>query len=358
MVSFPLLQPDDMAALLTAERAVGRFAQLADDPALAAALAADALRTEVLATLILDRLAVDWQDLAIGLIAVDLVPAGKRREVANAVALHDILEAAQQGRLRPPAPKRGEPVPDLIRSARTLLADTRALLIEFADNEEEVETDDGAEPPAAALTSPWLARLWTAAGGGDDLAEATNLAVRLDDILRAPGLIGAAGALHHLHTVGERTAVPPMRRVASTGRFARCAAPFLLRHCCALEPALWLSATLLAERPAYERASGPSWYFHIITRAVDAQVKRGLVLRRTLDLWRDRLDGHRSTSRTGEVLALLLRRPAITTRMIVNTLGTTHRGAQIIADALCHAGILREITRRRVDRIYLADALR
>lgn len=349
MPFFPL-QTADLADLLVAERALGRFAQLASDPGIAEALAADALRSEVLATLVLDRLSVDWQDLAVGLVSIDLVPARKRREIAAAVALHETLEAAQQGRLRPPSGDPKAPAQGLLTSARALIADTRALLAETADDEDGFEPDDDAEPPqpAAALSSPWLARLWVAAGGGEDLAEADSLATRLDDLLQAPGLIGAAAALHHLHT-----AVPIMR-----GRFVRGIAPFLLRYGCGLEPALWLSSTLLAERPAYECPTRPSWYSRVVTRAVYSQLDRARALQQTRELWRDRLDGHRSTSRAGQALSLLFRRPAVTNRMIARTLDTTHRGAQIIADALCDAGILREITRRRIDRIYLADALR
>jgi len=54
---------------------------------------------------------------------------------------------------------------------------------------------------------------------------------------------------------------------------------------------------------------------------------------------------------------LLFERPAFTVRSLQQRLSCTFRGAQLIARALERAGIVREISERALDRVYVAPDL-
>jgi hypothetical protein len=57
------------------------------------------------------------------------------------------------------------------------------------------------------------------------------------------------------------------------------------------------------------------------------------------------------------VIAGLFDHPAFTVRHLQKRLGTTFRGAQLLVNDLVDAGVLREVTNRALDRVFVAVEL-
>ncbi|HEY0834982.1 MAG TPA: helix-turn-helix domain-containing protein, partial [Azospirillum sp.] len=85
--------------------------------------------------------------------------------------------------------------------------------------------------------------------------------------------------------------------------------------------------------------------------------RRALALDQAAAGWRRRLGARRRNSRLPEVLDFLFGQPALTVRRLQQHLNITFRGAQLMVDDLVAAGILREVTQRALDRVFVAVEL-
>jgi len=153
------------------------------------------------------------------------------------------------------------------------------------------------------------------------------------------------------------------------GRIGRLLVTLLLcREDLLSQPLLYLSAYFEKHRRDYYRrllevslhGDWLSW-IRFFLDAIEEQ-SRDAIRRsdRLLVLW----NGYRQRLQEARASALLLRLvdelfsyPAISARVASGVLGITHRSAQLNIDKLVAAGILREATGRRRNRIYVADEI-
>ncbi|HYH38708.1 MAG TPA: hypothetical protein VD860_10850 [Azospirillum sp.] len=366
-----------VSALLELERAVGRLAESVRDPARREQLWADAARRDAVAAARLDGAAVDPTDFLVATVAPELVPPARR---ATGIAAHALWSGVRlaQGKARRPSPPpafeltapagpKGAPLGAASAAWRAVAE------LEAAD---DVDAHLAAEESALAAPLPepwtvaWLERLWCATQDGvsgravdrfppHEERQAGALLDRVEGLLGEPGLVGGIEALGYL----LRPA--PVARVASWAvPLARLVAPALLARA-ARVPEVWLPAApvLLAERTAARLAAGGAdldwriWLAGALTEAAHAERRRADELDAMATAWRQNAGMRRRNSRLPEVLDGLFEHPAFTVRRLQRRLATTFRGAQLIVDDLVEAGVVREVTQRALDRVYVAADL-
>ena len=370
--------PALLTALMEGERSLGRLAEACRGPDRRRRLLADSARREACAAARLDGIAVDTTDFLIATVNPDLVPTAGR---TAALSVHALWRGAlfAQGRLRAPA-RRADAAADMVIGAGTFqdaAADAWRAVAALEDGGED-EADDsvlledwdgeaGDSPPP--WTIRWIEESWRvlqAGISGRDPArltlsperegEAVALLGRLDMIGQASALLGGVGILAEL-----LRPPPDLRLPAWLLPSARLLAALAVARNCRL-PDLWLplSTTLWTDRRAATIAAqgdGEGWRLWL----ADAVAETARRERQRLDLldhaaqsWQQRLGNRRRNSRLPEVAESLFEQPAFTVRRIQKRLGTTFRGAQLLVDELVEAGILREVTNRALDRVFVA----
>ncbi|HYD64641.1 hypothetical protein [Azospirillum sp.] len=361
--SLPLL-----AALLDAERALGRLAEAMRDGELRARLWADAARREAFAGARLDGVAVDPTDFMIATLEPDLVPTAGRSEAQAAHALWLGARTAQGERAPGPAAATETPV-GAAAAAWQAVADLESLLAESLPAGDEPLSETDGDGTAPAWTPPWLEGIWratqTGVSGRDPArlafsdrqrAEARALLRRADDALGCPALYGGVLALDLL--------LRPPADPAWAAPLARLIAPAALARACRV-PEVWLPAspTLLSERTGMRLALSAGaadwqlWLANAVAEAAHRERRRAAALDQAASGWRRRVGARRSNSRLPDVLDFLFTQPALTVRRLQQHLDTTFRGAQLMVDELVEAGILREVTQRALDRVFVAVEL-
>ena len=131
------------------------------------------------------------------------------------------------------------------------------------------------------------------------------------------------------------------------------------------EPLLYLSAYLERHRDEYYRlltevSRSGAWeewiaFFlrGVAEQARDAADRAAQLVR----LWHDFRAAVVSSAVLLRLIDELFEHPAMTVPQAARRLGVTHRGAQLNIDKLLAAGIVREVTGRRRNRIYMADRI-
>lgn len=378
-----LPSPALLTALLEGERALGRLAETMQHPDSRRRLWADAARREACAAARLDGIAVDSTDFLIATIDSDLVPTAGRGAAQSVRALWQGCRFAQ-GILAPP-PRRAA---DRSRSRRTsdAAADAWQAVAELeagfaaAGTEPDDDAGEGADEewrgdPASGsgLPSPWTLgwleaswRVLQAEVSGRDPArlvlsaekerDAGLLLDRLEAAGRPPALLGAVGQLAELLRPAPDLRLSPW--LVPSARLLAALAP---AHACRV-PQVWLpaSVSLWTDRTAAGLAARGSaegwlvWLADMVAESARRERQRAYTLDLAADSWRRRIGSRRRNSRLPEVLDRLFEEPAFTVRRVQKTLGTTFRGAQLIVDDLIDAGIVREVTNRALDRVFVA----
>lgn len=432
----PLALPD----LLAAERGLARFDARLADPARARRHACDAARRNVLAMTALDGALVASEDFGLALVAPDEVDLPRRNGAGTAAALYRLQLALHDG-LRPPpaAPadilKDGRLRPETVAAWSSLAAETRHLLAKaeaaLQDEEDTAGTTQapGESPggsPGGSVVEPakplppwtlsWTEEIharWYEAHHGRRPApwtsserEIAQEALRLiEEALRvAPGVAGAARALHRLHGAAEFQNAPlPVvaddeqsrsirRYIASRPdagwwpRFARIVAPLLIARACRLGR-VWLpvSASWSRDCSGYRIAldgseeGWTSWMVRLLADAVEVESARCETIETRHAGWiaatavvprlpkrrsgtqgptrRQRTGTRRSTGRLPQLLDLLWEQPMVSARAVERRLRMTYRSALDLIQDLEKAGVLRRATERKLDRLWRADTL-
>ena len=374
---------------------------------------ADAARREALAAARLDDHPVHPSDFFMALVAPTLVPLGGRAGAAYAHGFWQLAEALQA---RPASADSARMLRAVIAApdaADTALASAWAALAEGEavlrgagatdiENEPAIEIEEGRQPAAplpAPWTIPWLAEILRRLQRGADAETpeaareilsqaAAGILGEIDEALRGqPGLLGLAAGLSILHSRAEPLAengrMEGDRRLAPVWEVvdARASTPFGWKLARLLAPAL-LAPALLARvselnaawvpfSPAfavdvasYRRAAAGGdparwsiWFASVVASAAAREHQRVLALDRIGERWHGLIGERRSHSRLAAMPELLFERPAFTVRSLQQRLSCTFRGAQLIARALERAGIVREISERALDRVYVAPDL-
>lgn len=376
----PLLSPALLTALLEAERALGRLAEVARDPARRRRLWADAARRESCAAARLDGVAVDPAEFLVATIGTDLVPTAGRGAAQSVRALWRgalfaqgviAAPARREENARAPLPSAGaaadawRAVAELETGLDTEL-DARFPFPFDEDGGESAPMEDNASP---AWTLGWTEALWRClqaevsgrdpgrlAFSADREAEAATLLKRLDQAGDSPALLGGVGMLAEL-----LRPAPDLRIPAWAVPSARLMGALAVARCCRV-PNVWLpmSVSLHADRTtaglaARGREEGwRLWLADTVAETARRERERALSLDRTAEGWQQRVGAKRRNSRIPDLLDLLFEEPALTVRRVQKRLGSTFRGAQLLVDELLEAGILREATNRALDRVFIA----
>lgn len=378
----PSPTPALLTALLEAERALGRLAEVAQDPERRRRLWADAARRESCAAARLDGVAVDPAEFLVATIGTDLVPTAGRGAAQSVRALWQgarftqgiiAAPARREGNARAPVSYTGAAAADAWRAVADLEAGLDALSPFPSDD------DDGDSPPLAddappAWTLGWTEALWRClqaevsgrdpgrlAFSADREAEAATLLKRLDMAGESPALLGGVGMLAEL-----LRPAPDLRIPAWAVPSARLMAALAVARCCRV-PNVWLpmSVSLHTDRTAAGLAARGRdkdgrdegwrlWLADTVAETARRERERALSLDRTADGWRQRVGAKRRNSRIPDILDFLFEEPAVTVRRVQKRLGSTFRGAQLLVDELLEAGILREATNRALDRVFIA----
>jgi len=367
-----------VTALLEAERAVGRLAEATREPLRRQRLWADVARREAVAAVRLDGGAVDPTDFLVATVAPELVPPARRATGIAAHALWSGVRLAQgKGRVTAPPPPFELTAPSGPKRLEAPFGAASAAWRAVAELEGDAEEAPvPAEPTALAAHAPpawtvaWLEGLWSATQDGvsgreghafpaHEERQAGALLDRIEGLLREPGLVGGIEALAYL-----LRPVPVARVAPWAVPLARLIAPALLARVCRV-PEMWLPASpiLLAERTgARLAAGGPDldwrvWLAGALTEAAHAERRRAEALDGIAAAWRHGTGARRRNSKLPEVLDWLFEHPAFTVRRLQRRLATTFRGARLIVDDLVEAGVVREVTQRALDRVYVATEL-
>ncbi|SMH44451.1 hypothetical protein [Azospirillum agricola] len=371
--------PTFLTALLEAERALGRLAEACRSPERRRRLWADSARREACAAARLDGVAVDATDFMIATVNPDLVPTAGR---PDAQSVHALWQGAlfAQGAMPAPAKRAGSAARRPVEhgaaaEAWRAVAALEAGLEAGPDGEADDEPESGDPDSAGRGESPppwtlgWVEASWRvmqAGVSGRDPArltlsperelDAVALLGRLDDAAQAPALLGGVGLLAEL--LRPR---PDLRSPAWTVPPARLLAALAVGRCCRL-PDLWLpmSTALWTDRTASAiaaRGDGEDWRVWLadaVAETARRERHRLAALDHAAESWRRRIGQRRRNSRLPEVMDGLFEQPAFTVRRVQKRLGTTFRGAQLLVDELIEAGILREVTNRALDRVFVA----
>ncbi|WP_114861762.1 hypothetical protein [Azospirillum brasilense] len=370
------LSPALLTALLEAERALGRLAEVAQDPVRRRRLWADAARRESCAAARLDGVAVDPAEFLVATIGTDLVPTAGRGAAQSVRALWQGARFTQ-GLIAAPARRAGNTRAPVLSSGAAADAWRAVAALEageetrFAFPSDEEDRDDApilddAPPP---WTLGWSEALWRClqaevsgrdpgrlAFSADREAEAATLLKRLDQAGDSPALLGGVGMLAEL-----LRPAPDLRIPGWAVPSARLMAALAVARCCRV-PAVWLpmSVSLHADRTtaglaARGREEGwRLWLADTVAETARRERERALSLDRIAEGWHQRVGAKRRNSRTPDLLELLFEEPALTVRRVQKRLGSTFRGAQLLVDELLEAGILREATNRALDRVFIA----
>lgn len=382
----PALSPAFLTALLEAERALGRLAEVAEDPLRRRRLWADAARREACAAARLDGVAVDATEFLVATVNTDLVPTAGRgaaqsvralwqgalftQGVITAPAVHD-REAARL------APAAGSAA-DAWRAVAELEAGLSdpGLLDGPDPDAEDGDSEDGEAPPRAEAPPPWTLRwvesLWRclqAEVSGRDPGrlvlspereeDAATLLQRLDAAGQEPGMLGAVGLLADLLRPAPDLRIPTWAVPA-----ARLAGALAVARTCRV-PQVWLpmSIAVQTDRTAAGIAARGRdeawrlWLADAVAETARRERRRALALDQTAEGWRRRVGSKRRNSRLPDVLDFLFEEPAFTVRRVQKRLGSTFRGAQLLVDELLEASIVREATNRALDRVFVATDL-
>jgi hypothetical protein len=386
-----MLPARHLPALATAERAMGRLDAALADPAARARHTPDALRRGVLASLHLDGVAVAAEDLVLMAAAPDAVAPGARTAGARGVDLIRLASSLDTGRLHTHTRPRPDAASDRTVRHGFAAAGLRdvleglALLDAPAGESGDAGPQTAEAPGAGATLRPWspewaLAAFqdWLAVEGRPDTlhdaaADAVAEGLRAVDraLAGAPGLVGAARALLHLHHRDDpplRPRVPrpdpfenPMlrdlresaRAAAASGfwaTLARLAAPALLRRACGLDHAHLPLAAALATAPAVFRVllAGPEdeavgWLLARIANQAGTELDVLAANTRRDAARRESLAGHRRDAGALALLDHLWRDPVLTVRGTATRLAVSERAARNALAVLLDAGILRAI---------------
>lgn len=367
------LAPALLTALLEAERSLGRLAESCQTPERRRRLWADAARREACAAARLDGLAVDATDFLIATVNPDLVPTAGRPNAQSVHALWRgalfaqglVLAPARRVRRKPAGAERGAAA-EAWRAVEALELGLEADDGPLSDDPDG-ESERGTAPPPWTLG--WIEASWqvlqTDVSGRDPATlmlsaeregDAAALLARLDAAAQAPALLGGVGLL------GELLRPPPDRRspawlIPST----RLLAALAVARCCRL-PGLWLplSTALWTDRTAAaiaargEEEGWHVWLADAVAETARRERRRMAELDQAAASWQRRIGPRRSNSRLPEVMDSLFEQPAFTVRRVQKRLGTTFRGAQLLVDELIDAGVLREVTNRALDRVFVA----
>ena len=134
------------------------------------------------------------------------------------------------------------------------------------------------------------------------------------------------------------------------------------------QPLLYLSAYFESNRQDYydlllavsQRATWEDWLLYFLEgvkqQSLDA-VNRIDRLQALRVQYRAQIQAQRAPARLLRVVDLLFAQPVITTRQVETALETNFLGAQRLIDQLVQAGMLREITGGRRNRVYRADEI-
>ncbi|OYD80250.1 hypothetical protein [Azospirillum brasilense] len=372
--------PALLTALLEAERALGRLAEVVQDPARRRRLWADAARRESCAAARLDGVAVDPAEFLVATIGTDLVPTAGRGAAQSVRALWQgalftqgviAAPARRVGNARAPLPSSGAAA-DAWRAVAELEAgtDTRfPFPSEGDDGEDEGDAAPFTNDAPPAWTLGWSEALWRClqaevsgrdpgrlAFSADREAEAATLLKRLDHAGDSPALLGGVGMLAEL-----LRPAPDLRIPAWAVPSARLMGALAVARCCRV-PNVWLpmSVSLHADRTTAGLAARGRdegwrlWLADTVAETARRERERALSLERTAGGWQQRVGAKRRNSRIPDLLDLLFEEPALTVRRVQKRLGTTFRGAQLLVDEILEAGILREATNRALDRVFIA----
>ncbi|MBK3802126.1 hypothetical protein GAY33_23410 [Azospirillum brasilense] len=370
------LSPALLTALLEAERALGRLAEVVQDPARRRRLWADAARRESCAAARLDGVAVDPAEFLVATIGTDLVPTAGRGAAQSVRALWQgalftqgviAAPARHAGNTRAPIPSSGAAA-DAWRAVAQLEAGSD-VRFSFPRDDEDGDATPAADDTPPAWTLGWAEALWRClqaevsgrdpgrlAFSADREAEAATLLKRLDQAGDSPALLGGVGMLAEL-----LRPAPDLRIPAWAVPSARLMAALAVARCCRV-PNVWLpmSVSLHADRTtaglaARGREEGwRLWLADTVAETARRERERALSLDRTAESWQQRVGAKRRNSRTPDLLELLFEEPALTVRRVQKRLGSTFRGAQLLVDELLEVGILREATNRALDRVFIA----
>lgn len=153
------------------------------------------------------------------------------------------------------------------------------------------------------------------------------------------------------------------------GRIGRLLIALLVEHWGIIDtPLLYLSLAFKRHRPDYyrhladvrSRGDWEGWtgfYLKCVREAAEDGVNAARRLFILLGKDRRTVTGHRAASVTAiRLLDLLPEHPIVTLPRVIDLLETTKPTAGKAIDALCQAGVLRETTGRRRDRVYAYDA--
>lgn len=368
------LSPALLTALLEAERALGRLAEVTNDPVRRKCLWADAARREACAAARLDGVAVDTTEFLVATVSTDLVPTAGRGAAQSVRALWQGARFSQGVIAAPPryedgnAPARpsGGAAADAWRAVAELEAGLADLDSPVLEEDEGKEAQADAPPP---WTLGWMEALWRcleAEVSGRDPGrlvfsaeregEAVVLLDRLEAAGQAPALLGGVGMLAEL-----LRPAPDLRIPTWAVPSARLMGALAVARTCRV-PSVWLpmSVALHTDRTAAgiaARGRDESWRLWLadtVAETARRERQRALALDAAAAGWRRRVGAKRRNSRLPEVLDFLFDEPAFTVRRVQKTLGSTFRGAQLLVDELIEAGIVREATNRALDRVFVA----
>ncbi len=373
------LSPTLLTALLEAERALGRLAEVMQDPQRRHRLWADAARREASAAGRLDGVAVDATDFLVATVNTDLVPTSGRGAAQSVRALWQgarftqgvIAAPALRQNDRPVFPATGaaaeawRAVAELESGMDALSEDS--LVDEDADTDESPSSRGTEAPPPWTLG--WMEALWRclqAEVSGRDPGrltlspqreeEAAALLHRLDVAAQEPALLGGVGLLAELLRPAPDLRIPVWAVPA-----ARLMGALAVARTCRV-PNVWLpmSVALHTDRTAAGIAARGRdeawrlWLADTVAESARRERQRALTLDQTAAGWHRRVGAKRRNSRLPDVMELLFEEPAFTVRRVQKRLGSTFRGAQLLVDELLEAGIVREATNRALDRVFVA----
>lgn len=376
----PSLSPTLLTALLEAERALGRLAEAGHAPDRRRRLAADAARREACAAARLDGVAVDPTDFLIATVNPDLVPTAGR---PDAQSVHAIWQGARfsQGVIAAP-PRRNDAAPVLDGASDGAAAEAWRAVAALEAGLEAAEDGDAIdgigpedEPPGESpppWTPGWIEGSWRVLQSGvsgrdpgrltlspEREREAAALLARLDGAGQAPALLGAVEVLAVLLRPPPDPGTPAWLVPA-----ARLLAALAVARNCRL-PAVWLplSTALWTGRTAAGLAARGGedawrvWLADAVAETARRERQRLAALDQVAESWTRRVGSRRRNSRLPDVMEGLFDQPAVTVRRVQRQLGSTFRGAQLLVDDLIGAGILREVTNRALDRVFVAVEL-
>jgi hypothetical protein len=398
--------------ILAAERALGRLDQLLDDQAVCQRSQADASRRDALASARLDGLLVHKQDFMVATAGMGFAPPSGGQALNHANATWQLAETLRRqssialagaDSLMPGKPVTEE-ASSYVSDAWKAVADVEALLAGTPDDESEetctVSEEDDSEHLAPCHAEPWTAEwviehflYWQSLVSGrsrDSLEAAVPESSTIQGVLDAiettlvqfPGLPGAYQALYQMHnsedfqiqvlgqvTVDERER-DLRRMVMERGvpswiwMFARLITPLLIQRSCRVHHA-WVpfSPQASLDGNGYRMFACGSesgwitWVSRLMRDSIENEIRRAGELKRLEEEWRDRVGPRRKNSSMPEVFTLLFQHPAFTVRQMEHRLSLTFRGAQLIVSDLDKAGIVRDVTSRALDRVFVARDL-